>query len=201
MHAVSLTAWDMFAFPEEPEHWQEDFLSYIRGEEINMGGRMLGLHLVTANAGGQYGDHACILLYEGWMLAYDLSSNLAEWVPMHGVPTTLTVVELKSACNLSNIIPCPHLGGTSQTGEPAGPFGRLQEAGRKKCTVKLRTQTLKCGMKKKNRVTGHTVHPLCLGMKMQANMQQRPVVSPETMKRMLGDEDKTSASSVSATSP
>lgn len=49
---LSLTAWDMFTFPKEPEHWQEDYLSYIPSEEVNVGVRMLGLCLVTTDVGG-----------------------------------------------------------------------------------------------------------------------------------------------------
>ena len=121
---LSLTVWDMFTFPEEPEHWQEDYLSYIPGEEVNVGARMLGLCLITTDAVGQYDGCTHILLYEGQMLAHNLASNLA-WVPMCGVSSALTAVEVKSACDLSSIVPCPHLGDTSQTGESARPFWGL----------------------------------------------------------------------------
>ena len=68
---LSLTAWDMFTFPEELEHWWEDYLSYIPGEEVNVGARLLGLHLVTTDVTGQYDGNALILIYEGQMAAYD----------------------------------------------------------------------------------------------------------------------------------
>ena len=128
MCMVSLTAWHMFAFPEELEHWWGDLLSYIPGGEINVGVRMLDLPLVTANVAGQYGGHAHILSHEGQMLVYDLSSNFVEWVPMCGVSANLTVVGLKSACELSNIVPHLCQGDMSQTSKPAKPFLGLQEA-------------------------------------------------------------------------
>ena len=42
------------------------------------------------------------------MLAYDLAMNFSEWIPMRGVSSSLTSVELRSANDLSNIFPCPH---------------------------------------------------------------------------------------------
>ena len=41
---LSLTAWDMFASPEQDEeHWQEDCLSCYPGKVVNIGTRMLGI--------------------------------------------------------------------------------------------------------------------------------------------------------------
>ena len=47
-------------------------------------------------------------MYEGHMLIYDLGRNSLEWVPMRGVSSSLTSVELKSANDLNNICPYPH---------------------------------------------------------------------------------------------
>ena len=41
---LSLTAWDIFAFPAaEEEHWKEDCLSCYLGEVVNIGVRMPGI--------------------------------------------------------------------------------------------------------------------------------------------------------------
>ena len=106
---LSLTAWDMFTFPEEDEeHWLEDCLSYFPGKVVNISTRMPGIQLFIQDTKGQYNGNACVLLYEGQMLAYDPASNLLEWVPMWGLSSSLKSTELKSAYDLSNILLCPH---------------------------------------------------------------------------------------------
>ena len=118
----SLTAWDMFTFLEDSEHWHEEYLSYCPNNEVNMGARMLGLWLMIQSPKGTYEGCSHILLYEGWMLTYNLASNLSDWVPMCGVPSTLMPAELKSAYDLSNFIlhPCP--GAMPQSGASAKPL-------------------------------------------------------------------------------
>ena len=66
---------------------------------------------MVQDAEGHYGNSACVLLYEGHMLVYDPAMNFLEWVPMRGVLSSITSVELRSANDLSNIFPCPHSGG------------------------------------------------------------------------------------------
>ena len=105
---LSLTAWDMFTFPEEDEeHWREDCLSYYLGKVVNIRARMPEIWLVMQDMKGQYSSSARILLYKGQMLAYDPVSNLMKWVPMWGMSLSLTSTELKSANDLSNIFLCP----------------------------------------------------------------------------------------------
>ena len=54
-------------------------------------------------------QHICsALMYEGHMLIYDPGRNSLEWVPMRGVSSSLTSVELRSANDLNNICPYPH---------------------------------------------------------------------------------------------
>ena len=48
------------------------------------------------------------LMYEGHKLIYDLGRNLLEWVPIRGMSSSLTLVELRSANDLNNICPYPH---------------------------------------------------------------------------------------------
>ena len=47
-------------------------------------------------------------MYEGHMLIYDLGRNISEWVPMRGMSSLLTSVELRLANDLNNICPYPH---------------------------------------------------------------------------------------------
>ena len=49
-------------------------------------------------------------MYEGHMLIYHPHTNISQWVPMRGIYTSLTSVELRSANNLNNICPYPHNG-------------------------------------------------------------------------------------------
>lgn len=92
---MSLTVWDMFAFPEaKEEHWQVDCLSYYPGKVVNVGMRMLGLWLVIQDVAGWYSSCMHMLLYEGQMLAYNPATNFMEWVPMQDVLASLTSTEL-----------------------------------------------------------------------------------------------------------
>ena len=134
---LSLTAWDRFAFPEDQEHWCEDYLSYLPRNELNVGARMPGLWLIIRSSEGQYEGCTCVLLYEGWMLTYDPASNLSEWVPIQGVSSMLMAAEHKPAYDLSNIILCPCLGAKLQSSRSARP---LQSAGsREGCGSVVRT--------------------------------------------------------------
>ena len=109
---LSLTAWDTFAFPvAEEEHWKEDCVSYYLGKVVNIGVQMPGIWLMIQDMEGHYGNSTHVLLYEGHTLMYNPATNFSEWVPMMGVSSSLTSVELRSANNLSNIFSCPHSGG------------------------------------------------------------------------------------------
>ena len=106
---LSLTAWDSFTFPQvEEEHWKEECLSYYPGKVVNIGAHMPGIRLIVQNVEGQYSTSMCALMYEGHMLIYDLGRNSSEWVPMRGVSSSLTLVELRSANDLNNIYPYPY---------------------------------------------------------------------------------------------
>ena len=156
-HQLSFTAWDMFAFPKEDEqHWQEDCLSYYPQKVVNIGTRMPGIWLIMQDMKGGYCSNACILLYEGQMLAFDPASNLTEWVPMQGVSSLLTYMELKSAYNINNIFPWPHPKAISPSSQAAGPLCCLP-AGRK-WTLTLMEQTLRSGINQSMRI-GHAAQP------------------------------------------
>ena len=56
-HQLSLTAWDMFAFPkEDKEHWWEDCLLYYPWKVVNIRARMPGKWLDMQDTKGQYSD-------------------------------------------------------------------------------------------------------------------------------------------------
>ena len=110
-HHPSVTAWDPFTFSQvEKEHWKEKCLSHYLGKVVNIGVCMPGIKLVMQNEEGQYHDSACALMYEGHMLIYHPHTNISQWVPMRGISTSLTSVELRLANDLNNICPYPHYG-------------------------------------------------------------------------------------------
>ena len=94
MQQLSITAWDMFAFPEaEEDHWKEEYLSYYLSKVVNISARMPGLCLVIQDPVGLYSSCMDMLLYEGQMLIYDPASNNTEWVPMRGVSSSFMAVQ------------------------------------------------------------------------------------------------------------
>ena len=44
------------------------------------------------------------------MFIYDPQRDIAQWVPVQGVSTSLTMVELRSTNDLNNMIPSPYEG-------------------------------------------------------------------------------------------
>ena len=151
----------MFTFPvAEEEHWKEDCLSYYLGKVVNIGVRMPGIWLIVQDAEGHYGNFACVLLYKGHMLTYDPATNFTEWIPMRGVSSSLTSVELRSANDLSNIFPCPHSRGEPPITKPPAlvhaaslPEMRLIQ------TVGSQPQTQRSGMSLNVALTGHAAQP------------------------------------------
>ena len=106
----SNTVWDMFACPDsDKSNWKEDCLSYSPGATIDLSSRMLGIWLALHNEEGRYQGMARVLKFEGHMLVYDPQTNGAGWIPMRGVPSSLTAVELWSTSDLGNFYPCPSL--------------------------------------------------------------------------------------------
>ena len=90
----SITVWNHFAFPQtEEKHWKEEVLSHYLGKVVDDGAHMLGIKLMMQNEEGQYGNAACTLKYEGYMLIYDLQKDVSQWVPVRGISTSLTSLE------------------------------------------------------------------------------------------------------------
>ena len=77
------------------------------GKVINIGAWMPGIRLIVQNAEGHYDSPTHTLMYQRHMLIYDPSRNFSEWVPMRGVSSSLTLVELRLANDLNNICPYP----------------------------------------------------------------------------------------------
>ena len=56
---------------------------------------------------GQYPYSGHALIFEGSMLVYDPQWDIAQWVPILGMSTTLTMTELHAANDLNNMVPSP----------------------------------------------------------------------------------------------
>ena len=48
------------------------------------------------------------LIFEGSMLVYDPQRDIAQWVPIWGTSATLTMMELRMANDLNNMVPSPY---------------------------------------------------------------------------------------------
>ena len=57
---------------------------------------------------GQYVNSGHALIFEGSMLVYDRQCNIAQWVPVWGSVCLLTMMELCTVNDLSNIVPSPY---------------------------------------------------------------------------------------------
>ena len=86
---------------------------------------------------------------------YTTQQQTSEWVPMRGVSSSLTPVELRSANDLNNIFPCPHPGGEPQEHSPRSLSTVSQPEMRLTQTVGSHPQTQRSGMSSST-VTGHT---------------------------------------------
>ena len=62
------------------------------------------------NEDGCYASAAHALKFEGSMFIYDPQRDIAQWVPLRGVSALLTMVELRTANDLNNMIPSPYEG-------------------------------------------------------------------------------------------
>ena len=69
---------------------------------------MMGFWLMLQDDEGQYINLGHALIFEGSMLVYDLQHDIAQWVPVWGVSASLTMMELRVANDLSNMVPSPY---------------------------------------------------------------------------------------------
>ena len=102
-------AWDELVFlppPAEPHtSHQSGHLAYIRGRMVDLGQVLPSLHFCINKQDWEFICMVQGLLFEGSMLAYDPSTNRAEWIPVQGSASDLSLAEEASAWELSNIMP------------------------------------------------------------------------------------------------
>ena len=61
-----------------------------------------------------------MLKFEGSMFMYNPQRDITQWVPVQGVSASLTMVQLRSAKNLNNMIPSPYEG--TEPVQPPSPM-------------------------------------------------------------------------------
>ena len=105
---VSPIAWDPFAFPlTEDRCWREEALCYRPGKVLDVGAHMPSFKLMLQDDKGEYPYSGHALMFEGSMLVYDPQRDIAQWVPVQGTSSTLTMPELRVANDLNNMVPLP----------------------------------------------------------------------------------------------
>ena len=84
----------------------------------------LPLHFLINNEAGEFLVYAWEVLYEGTILAYNPSTNKAEWFPVYGSIKILIPTEQVSATDLNNmVLHSP----TRGEGSPPAPSSRLRK--------------------------------------------------------------------------
>ena len=92
---ASPIAWDPFVFPlTDDTCWREEALCYRPGKTLNIGARMPGFKLMLQDDKGEYPYSGRALIFKGSMLVYDPQRDIAQWVPVRGTSSTLTMPEL-----------------------------------------------------------------------------------------------------------
>ena len=94
----------------DQKYWLEEVLCHYPGKVLDVGAHMPGFCLMLQNEDGHYASVAHMLKFKGSMFIYDPQRDIAQWVPVWGVSASLTMVELRSANDLNNIIPSPYEG-------------------------------------------------------------------------------------------
>ena len=103
--------WDRFAFPEmDQKYWREEVLCHHPGKVLDVGIWMLGFWFMLQDDDGCYSSLVHMLKFEGLMLMYDPQRDIAQWLPVRGLSASLTMMELSSANDLSNMFPSPYEG-------------------------------------------------------------------------------------------
>ena len=68
---------------------------------------MPGFKLMIQDDKGEYPYSGRALIFEGSLLVYDPQRDIAQWVPVRGTSSTLTMLELHAAHDLNNMVPLP----------------------------------------------------------------------------------------------
>ena len=108
MHWPSKKAWDKLVWPPVSSvprmHCHTDYLSYIQECVVELGLTMPLSRFHMSNQNGGFICFAWGLIFEGHVLAYNLNTNEAEWIPMHATPSDLSRMEEVSALMLCNLV-------------------------------------------------------------------------------------------------
>ena len=105
---TSPITWDPFAFPVTDDMcWREEVLCYRPGKTLDVGACMPGFKLMFQDDKGEYPYLGHTLAFEGSMLVYDPQRDIVQWVPIRGTSSTLTMLELRTANDLNNMVPSP----------------------------------------------------------------------------------------------
>ena len=83
---------------------QSGHLGYIRGHVVDLGHVLPSLFFHISKPDGEFICMAWGLKFEGSILAYDPTTNRAEWIPVWGSAGDLLLAEEASAQELSNIV-------------------------------------------------------------------------------------------------
>ena len=67
--------------------------------------RMTGFRLMLQDDKGEYTN----IIFVGSMLVYDPQHDIIQWVPVWGMSAALTMMELRVANDLCNMVPLPSL--------------------------------------------------------------------------------------------
>ena len=108
-----LDAWDQFVWPPSVAApltaTQVEQYGYCHGNAVDLGAVMLAAEFRVTDEEGTHLCKARALIFEGSILAYDLTMDEAEWVPTHGVTNNLSLVEERMVVTLVNFVPhSPH---------------------------------------------------------------------------------------------
>ena len=105
----SLDAWDQFIWPQAAAMpWalmEAEQYGYHCGQAVDLGPIMPAMQFRVTDEVGIYLCVVWALVFEGSILAYNLTRDEAEWIPMHGLTNDLTWAEEKSTVVLANYVP------------------------------------------------------------------------------------------------
>ena len=112
---LSLDAWDQFVWPlAVAMPWvltEAEQYGYCHSQAIDLGPVMAAAQLRVTEKVGTYLCVVWALVFEGSVLAYNLTRDEAEWVPMCGLTDDLIWAEERSALAFANYMECLPRGG------------------------------------------------------------------------------------------
>ena len=104
-----LNAWDQFVWPPSGAMpWattEVEQYGYCHGKAMDLSVVMLAMVFRITNEEGAYLCVALGIIFGGSVLAYNVTRDEAEWVPMYGVTNDLSWAEERMAVTLVNFVP------------------------------------------------------------------------------------------------